>query len=365
MRILTIIGARPQFIKAAAVSRAISTHNKLGGNRIDEFILHTGQHYDHNMSQIFFDDLEIPKPAWLLNCSAMMPEPMSKEITDTVKNEKFDCVLLYGDTYSTLAGALAAENLHIPIAHIEAGLRSFNNAMPEEHNRIETDRRAEWLFCPTTTAVENLTNEGITRNVHLVGDVMYDAALMFAGIATKKSDILTRLNLRHKEFYLATIHRAENTNTENLTRIFSALSDIATDEMPIVLPLHPRTRNVIDSNANLKAKAFSNSAIKIIEPANYLDMIMLEKSARLILTDSGGVQEEAPSLGKPVLVMRDTTERPEAVTAGTVKIVGTRADSIYENVKTLLTNRAAYEAMSAAVNPYGDGKAVGRIMEIL
>ena len=160
MRILTIIGARPQFIKAAAVSHAISTHNKLGGNRIDEFILHTGQHYDHNMSQIFFDDLEIPKPAWLLNCSAMMPEPMSKEITDTVKNEKFDCVLLYGDTYSTLAGALAAENLQIPIAHVEAGLRSFNNAMPEEHNRIETDRRAEWLFCPTTTAVENLTNEG-------------------------------------------------------------------------------------------------------------------------------------------------------------------------------------------------------------
>lgn len=357
MRILTIIGARPQFIKAAAVSRAISTHNKLGGNRIDEFILHTGQHYDHNMSQIFFDDLEIPKPAWLLNCSAMMPEPMSKEITDTVKNEKFDCILLYGDTYSTLAGALAAENLHIPIAHIEAGLRSFNNAMPEEHNRIETDRRAEWLFCPTTTAVENLTNEGITRNVHLVGDVMYDAALMFAGIATKKSDILSRLNLKHKEFYLATIHRAENTNAKNLTRIFSALSDIATAENPIVLPLHPRTRNVIDSDVCLKAKVIGNSAIKIIEPANYLDMIMLEKSARLILTDSGGIQKEAYFHKTPCVTLREETEWVETVSAGWNKIVGTDAEKIKSAIESPFAKQP--------ITDYGSGDSAKKIIEIL
>ena len=357
MRILTIIGARPQFIKAAAVSRAISTHNKLGGNRIDEFILHTGQHYDHNMSQIFFDDLEIPKPAWLLNCSAMMPEPMSKEITDTVKNEKFDCVLLYGDTYSTLAGALAAENLQIPIAHVEAGLRSFNNAMPEEHNRIETDRRAKWLFCPTTTAVENLTNEGITRNVHMVGDVMYDAALMFAGIATKKSDILAQLNLRHKEFYLATIHRAENTNTNNLTRIFSALSDIATAENPIVLPLHPRTRNVIDSDACLKAKVFGNSAIKIIEPANYLDMIMLEKSARLILTDSGGIQKEAYFHQTPCVTLREETEWVETVNAGWNKIVGTDAEKIKSAIESPFAKQP--------ITDYGSGDSAQKTIEIL
>ena len=357
MRILTIIGARPQFIKAAAVSRAIGEHNKRGGNRIDEFILHTGQHYDHNMSQIFFDDLEIPKPAWLLNCSATMPEPMSEEIVATVKGEKFDCVLLYGDTYSTLAGALAAENLQIPVAHIEAGLRSFNNAMPEEHNRIETDRRAEWLFCPTRTAVENLVNEGREKNVFLVGDVMYDAALMFAGIATKKSDILARLNLRHKGFYLATIHRAENTNTENLNRIFSALSDIATAETPIVLPLHPRTRNVIDSDARLKAKAFGNTAIKIIEPANYLDMIMLEKSASLILTDSGGIQKEAYFHQTPCVTLREETEWVETVTAGWNKIVGTDA----EKIKSAINSPFAKQP----ITDYGSGDSAQKIIEIL
>ncbi|MBR4621160.1 MAG: UDP-N-acetylglucosamine 2-epimerase (non-hydrolyzing) [Salinivirgaceae bacterium] len=357
MKILTIIGARPQFIKAAAVSHAIGLHNKRGGSRIDELILHTGQHYDHNMSQIFFDDLEIPKPAWLLNCSAMLPEPMSKEIIATVRNEKFDCVLLYGDTYSTLAGALAAENLHIPIAHIEAGLRSFNNAMPEEHNRIETDRRAEWLFCPTTTAVKNLANEGMTRNVHLVGDVMYDAALMFAGIATKKSDILARLNLRHKGFYLATIHRAENTNIKNLTRIFSALSDVATIETPIVLPLHPRTRNVIESDAQLKAKAFGNNAIIIIEPANYLDMIMLEKSACLILTDSGGIQKEAYFHQTPCVTLREETEWVETVSAGWNKIVGTDAEKIKSAINTPFAKQP--------ITDYGTGDSAQKIIEIL
>lgn len=357
MRILTIIGARPQFIKAAAVSSAINAHNRQGGNRIDEFILHTGQHYDHNMSQIFFDDLAIPKPAWQLNCSAMMPEPMSEEIIATVKSEKFDCVLLYGDTYSTLAGALAAEKLQIPIAHIEAGLRSFNNDMPEEHNRIETDRRANWLFCPTRTAVKNLADEGLTHGVHLVGDVMYDAALMFADIASKKSDILTHLNLREKDFYLATIHRAENTNSEKLTEIFSALSDVATVETPIVLPLHPRTRNVIEGDARLKALAFGNSAINIIEPANYLDMIMLEKSAKLILTDSGGIQKEAYFHQTPCVTLRKETEWVETVSAGWNKIVGTDA----EKIKSAINSPFA----KLAITDYGSGDSAQKIIKIL
>ena len=229
--------------------------------------------------------------------------------------------------------------------------------MPEEHNRIETDRRAEWLFCPTTTAVENLTNEGITRNVHMVGDVMYDAALMFAGIAKKKSDILSRLNLKHKEFYLATIHRAENTNTENLTLIFSALSNIATAENPIVLPLHPRTRNVIDSDACLKAKVFGNSAIKIIEPANYLDMIMLEKSARLILTDSGGIQKEAYFHQTPCVTLREETEWVETVNAGWNKIVGTDAEKIKSAIKSPFTKQP--------ITDYGSGDSAQKIIEIL
>ena len=357
MRILTIIGARPQFIKAAAVSSAINAHNRQGGNSIDEFILHTGQHYDHNMSQIFFDDLAIPKPAWQLNCSAMMPEPMSEEITATVKSEKFDCVLLYGDTYSTLAGALAAEKLQIPIAHIEAGLRSFNNSMPEEHNRIETDRRANWLFCPTRTAVKNLADEGVTRGVHLVGDVMYDAALMFADIASKKSDILTHLNLREKGFYLATIHRAENTNSEKLTEIFSALSDVVTVDTPIVLPLHPRTRNVIEGDARLKALAFGNSAINIIEPANYLDMIMLEKSAKLILTDSGGIQKEAYFHQTPCVTLREETEWVETISTGWNKIVGTDA----EKIKSAINSPFAKQA----ITDYGSGDSAQKIIKIL
>ncbi|MBP5365840.1 MAG: UDP-N-acetylglucosamine 2-epimerase (non-hydrolyzing) [Bacteroidales bacterium] len=357
MRILTIIGARPQFIKAAAVSSAIGRLGQCGKSRIDELILHTGQHYDHNMSQIFFDDLRIPKPAWQLNCSAMMPEPMAEEIVKAVAAEHFDCVLLYGDTYSTLAGALAAEKLNIPIAHIEAGLRSFNNVMPEEHNRIATDRRARWLFCPTATAVKNLAAEGITENVYHVGDVMYDAALMFAAVAQKSSDILSRLNLRHKGFYLATIHRAENTNVAKLTALFSALSDVASAEVPVVLPLHPRTRNVIESDARLKALAFGNSAIKVTEPANYLDMIMLEKSASLILTDSGGIQKEAYFHQTPCVTLRDETEWVETVSAGWNKIVGTDA----QKIKAAIASPFARQP----ITDYGTGISAQKIIEIL
>ena len=229
--------------------------------------------------------------------------------------------------------------------------------MPEEHNRIETDRRAEWLFCPTRTAVENLANEGREKNVFLVGDVMYDAALMFAGIASRKSDILSQLNLQDKGFYLATIHRAENTNIEKLTEIFSALSDIATAKTPIVLPLHPRTRNVIDGDARLKAQAFGNTAIKIIEPANYLDMIMLEKSAKLILTDSGGIQKEAYFHQTPCVTLREETEWVETVTAGWNKIVGTDA----EKIKTAINSPFAKQT----ITDYGSGDSAQKIIEIL
>jgi len=357
MRILTIIGARPQFIKAAAVSRTISMYNKIKNSQIEECILHTGQHYDHNMSQIFFDDLNIPHPTWLLNCNTMQPEEMSKKIIETVENDIFDFTLLYGDTNSTLAGALAAEKLNIPIAHIEAGLRSFNNTMPEEYNRIETDKRSYLLFCPTKTAVKNLENEKVKGSIYNVGDVMYDAALIFSEVANKKSTILDQLNLTHKSFYLATIHRAENTNKEKLMVIFSAFSDISTAEKPIILPLHPRTKKIVENDAELKKVINKNHSLRIIEPINYLDMIMLEKNAALILTDSGGIQKEAYFHKTPCITLRNETEWTETVEAGWNIIVGTDVNKI----------KAAINANFAKkqINDYGSGNCAQKIINVL
>ncbi len=352
MKILTIIGARPQFIKAAVVSRAIG---RCAG--IEEKILHTGQHYDHNMSRIFFDDLGLPRPAWLLDCCSMQPKPMAEKIAQAVGNETFDCVLLYGDTNSTLAGALFAEQRRIPIAHVEAGLRSFNNAMAEEHNRIETDKRSKWLFCPTHLAVKNLQNENVAGNIYNVGDVMYDAALLFASVAEQKSSVLADLKLTSKQFYLATIHRAENTNNEVLMSVFSAFARIATPDLPIVLPLHPRTRNIIASSTELQAVSSQNPSLRITDPVNYLDMIMLEKHAKLILTDSGGVQKEAYFHKTPCVTIRNETEWVETVEAGWNVIAGTTADSICRAVGA--------DFACQPISDYGTGDSANKIINIL
>lgn len=359
IKIITIVGARPQFVKAAMVSRAILNHNKNAVEvTIEEKILHTGQHYDINMSQIFFDDLCLPKPAWTLSCSNMQPQEMSEVIEEEIKSESPDYVLLYGDTNSTLAGALAASKLHIPIIHVEAGLRSYNNNMPEERNRIATDKLSSMLMCPTRVAIRNLSAEGIDNNVYWVGDVMYDAALLFAQVANKKSTIMKQLDLTHKRFILATIHRAENTNDkQKLKNILIGLSSIANATRPIVWPMHPRTMNIISSELELSALIVKNENIIITEPIGYLDMVVLEREAMLIMTDSGGVQKEAYFHRTPCVTLREETEWVETVEAGWNYIVGTNPDRIKRSL--------VYNYKKRAIDEYGDGASAEKIIEII
>lgn len=332
MKIVTIVGARPQFIKAAAVSRVIRRDY---AGQIREVLVHTGQHYDNNMSKVFFDELEIPHPDYNLEISGGNHGEMTGKMLDAIErvllSEKPDWLLIYGDTNSTLAGALAASKLHVPVAHIEAGLRSFNMRMPEEVNRIVADRVSTLLLCPTTTAVENLAAEGVRRGVHNVGDVMYDASLFYRDLAGSRSTILQDLGLSEGNYVLATTHRAENTDDPaRLRGIVEALARIATDT-PVVLPLHPRTRKLLAG----QGAAIDLGAVKLIEPVPFLDMIRLEQSARAIVTDSGGVQKEAYFFGVPCLTTRDETEWVETVAAGWNKLVGASANRILDAYRLL------------------------------
>jgi len=287
VKIVTVVGARPQFIKAATVSRVL---RKTKGVR--EVLVHTGQHYDANMSEVFFEELEIPRPDYNLGIGPATHGAQTGRMLEAIEGvlfkEKPDWVLIYGDTNSTLGGALAAVKLHIPVAHIEAGLRSFNRRMPEEVNRVLTDHASDILFAPTQTAVENLRREGISEEqIQLVGDVMYDAALYYGKKAERQSQILNRLELKPREYILATTHRAENTDDpQRLRAIFEGFAEVA-QEIKVVLPLHPRTHAAL-VQVGLYDKV--PRSICLIEPVGYLDMVMLEKNARLIATDSGGVQ---------------------------------------------------------------------------
>ena len=360
MKIATIIGARPQFIKAAVVSRAIAESNKLvtsNSSLVTEVIVHTGQHYDHNMSEVFFKELEIPEPHLNLEVGSgyhgQQTGQMLIKLEEVMLSEKPDWVLVYGDTNSTLAGALAAVKLHIPVAHVEAGLRSFNKSMPEEHNRVLTDHCSDLLFCPTSAAVKNLKIEGVTNGVHRVGDVMFDSVLFNTELAIKRSKILETLKLQNKAYALATVHRAENTDDSyRLKAIFEALEKISSEGIRVVLPLHPRTRKLYD------ALRFSGAKIKIIEPVSYLDMLQLEQQARLILTDSGGVQKEAYWMKVPCITLRDETEWIETVKAGWNILAGADRDKIVESAKTDHKPSKQYPA-------YGDGKAGEKIVDIL
>ena len=355
IKILTVVGARPQFVKAAMVSRAIVLHNReASGRPIVQEILHTGQHYDRAMSQVFFDELGIPDPAVNLavgsgphgETTARMLEGIEREILA----RKPDWLLVYGDTNSTLAGALAAAKLHVPLAHVEAGLRSFNKNMPEEVNRVLTDHVSSLLFCPTQAAVQNLANEGITEGVHHVGDVMYDAAIAFGEIARNRSSILEQLGLKPKGYYLATVHRAENTDDrQRLAGILDGLNRLA-NGIPVILPLHPRTGNCI------KAYGLEEIAggLRLIEPVSLLDMVRLEQGARLILTDSGGVQKEACFHGVPCVTLREETEWVETVAAGWNQVVGHRPEGIVA--------AAAAATPSGRIREYGDGNASGKIL---
>lgn len=361
MKIITIIGARPQFIKAAAVSRAIISHNQINKLKIEEKIIHTGQHYDENMSHIFFKDLQIPEPSWQLQCNhgshAKMTAYMLAEIEPVLISEQPDYVLVYGDTNSTLAGALTAAKLHIPVIHVEAGLRSFNKQMPEEINRIMTDHISTYLFCPTFAAVQNLKNENITLNVFHVGDVMYDAACMFGMMAEKNSTILSSLQLTPKQFYLCTIHRAENTdNQERLSGIIQAMFEIASADFPVILPLHPRTK-VYFEKYKLNELIAKNKNIQLIEPVNYLDMIRLEKQAATIFTDSGGIQKEAYFHRTPCITLREETEWVETIKAGWNQLAGYQA----ENIVACL-NR---QTLKSDIQEYGNGNASKKIIDLL
>lgn len=358
MKIVTVVGARPQFIKAAAVSRVI--RNDYVG-KIDEVLVHTGQHYDDNMSKVFFEELDIPRPKYNLEISGGQHGAMTGRMLESVENvllqEKPDWLLIYGDTNSTLAGALAAAKLHIPVAHVEAGLRSFNMRMPEEVNRILADRVSSLLFCPTETAVNNLRAEGVSQGVHNVGDVMYDVALFYSDRAQLQSTALQTLGLTPGSFALATCHRAENTDEPNrLGAILSALSDIAA-QLPVVVPLHPRTRKLIGNYGltHLLAKLI------ITDPLPFLDMVALEQASQLILTDSGGVQKEAFFYGIPCITMRNETEWVETVDLGWNRLVGASSKAILSAVSEIM--RRPPDSVSA--KPYGTGKAASDILSAL
>ncbi|MCX5653837.1 MAG: UDP-N-acetylglucosamine 2-epimerase (non-hydrolyzing) [Planctomycetota bacterium] len=362
MRITTVVGARPQFIKAAAVSRAIAGWNaSADGPQVLERIIHTGQHYDDKMSKVFFDELRISEPAVNLEVGSGPHGAQTGRMLERIEADlvawRADWVLVYGDTNSTLAGALAAAKLHIPVAHVEAGLRSFNRRMPEEINRTVADRVATLLFCPTTTAVENLRNEGVAEGVHQVGDVMYDSVLFNASLAEQKSDILARLGLEPKSFYLATVHRAENTDDPD--RLAGILSAFGRMERPIVLPLHPRTRKTLGAGLDKVG-----GRVRVIDPVPYLDMLILEKNARLILTDSGGVQKEAYWFGVPCVTLRDETEWVELVDAGCNRLAGAKADAIMAAVGTFEAKGAALSAARPS-DLYGDGHSAEKIVSIL
>ena len=360
MHIVTIVGARPQFIKAAIISRALREHNTEPGRvPIQEVLLHTGQHYNENMSQVFFDELDIPRPHYNLGVGSLphgaQTGRMLEQIEEVLLKEKPDWVLVYGDTNSTLAGALAAAKLHIPVAHVEAGLRSFNRHMPEEINRLLTDHVSAMLFCPTQTAVNNLADEGVREGVELVGDVMYDAALYYGAKAEAHSSIIARLALRPQEYVLATLHRAENTDDPlRLRAIVEGLGAVA-EKTPVVIPLHPRTRAALEREGLLAPAA---ETCRLIPPVGYLDMVLLEKNAQLIATDSGGVQKEAYFYGVPCITLREETEWVETVEAGWNVLVGADRERII---------LAALSFVTPATRPglYGDGKASARCVALL
>lgn len=351
MKVLTVVGARPQFIKAAPVSRAL----RAAGHT--EFLVHTGQHYDRQMSRVFFDEMQIPEPDINLEVGsgshAAQTAQMLSKLEQVMESNKPDCVVIYGDTNSTLAGALVAAKLDVRLAHIEAGLRSFNRAMPEETNRVLADHVSDYLFCPTQTAVDNLAREGITSGVSLVGDTMFDAVRQFGKIAEERSTILEQLNLSPGKFLLATVHRAYNTDDlETLRGILSAFIEL---KETIVFPVHPRTRERI----NQLHLGIADGAIKMIEPVGYLDMLMLERNARLILTDSGGMQKEAFFFGVPCVTLRPETEWTETVDAGWNIIAGVTPEGI---------RRAVNETVWPTEPPaqiFGDGNAAEKIVERL
>ena len=356
MKLTLIAGARPNFIKIAPVINVLNRINS-GSHKTQYRLVHTGQHYDEEMSQRFFEDLELPPANINLGIGSgdhgWQTGQMLIGIEQVLKDVRPDWVVVYGDTNSTLAGALAAVKLHLRLAHVEAGLRSFNRRMPEEHNRVLTDHCADLLLCPTQTAVENLRREGVTAGVHLVGDVMYDAVLQFGELARQKTTTLQGLGLTPKSYLLATIHRAENTDFSR--RLKTILEAFAGLDEPVIFPLHPRTRQrMIEYGLDSLARN-----ITFIPPVGYLDMLALELNARLILTDSGGVQKDAYFFQVPCLTLRLETEWVETIQTGWNKIVAIDPDQI------ALAARRAQRPNDPQPSLFGDGQAAERIIELM
>lgn len=349
MKLVTIVGARPQFVKAAPLSAALRTRHR-------EVLVHTGQHYDRTLSRVFFEELGIPAPDYHLGIGsgshATQTAAMLEAIERVLLAERPDAVIVYGDTNSTLAGALAAAKLHVPVAHVEAGLRSFNRKMPEEVNRVLTDHVSTWLFTPSGVARDHLAHEGITRGVHVVGDIMVDALRLFGPRAASHSGILARLALQPRGFYLATVHRAENTDApERLSAIFAGLQRL---NAPVILPLHPRTRE--------RMCAFAQTIggnLRVLNPVGYLDMLQLQQSAAGILTDSGGIQKEAYFFGVPCVTLRDETEWVETIASGWNQLAGADPDRI----EAAARQTVRIECPRPPV--YGDGHAAQGILAAL
>jgi UDP-GlcNAc3NAcA epimerase len=349
MKILTILGARPQFIKAGSVSREILKHKE-----IKEIIVHTGQHYDANMSSVFFEEMQIPKPDYFLGIGGKshgaMTGQMIEKIEEVLIKEKPDWLMVYGDTNSTLAGAIAASKLHIKIVHVEAGLRSFNMLMPEEVNRILTDRISSVLFCPTQTAVDNLNNENWKADIKVLlsGDVMLDGVLFYKNLAQKPPGLVAS-----DDYVLCTVHRAENTDDSmRLTRIFESLNDISKTKQ-VILPLHPRTKKIVQ-DLNL-----STDNLTIIDPIGYLNMVWLIDNCALVMTDSGGLQKEAYFFSKPCITLRDETEWVELVEAGVNVIVGADKKKISAAYKDII-NHSINSSFDLSL--FGDGQASEKIV---
>ncbi len=349
MKIISVVGARPQFIKLAALSKELRKKHR-------EIILHTGQHYDKELSEVFFSDLSIPRPDYNLDIGSAEHGKQTGRMLEAIEkillSEKPKLVIVYGDTNSTLAGALAAAKQNVPVAHVEAGLRSYKKSMPEEINRVLTDHISSFLFCPTPTSVKNLKKERITKGVHLVGDVMYDSLRDHIEVAENKSKIIKKLSLQKKDYYLVTIHRAENTDIkENLQKVIQIIANL---DKKVVFPIHPRTRKKL-AGFSLWNRLLSLSNLILIDPVSYLDMLVLEKNARCILTDSGGVQKEAYFLETPCLTLREETEWVETITSGWNCITGLKLEKIKQNIsknfhplrsnRELLRNAGASQAI--------------------
>ncbi len=387
MKFVDIVGARPQFIKLAPILRAVGRHNQDHPDKlVHEVLVHTGQHYDYEMSQVFFDDFGLKSPDYHLGVGsgthAYQTAEVLKRIEEVLVKEKPDLVMVYGDTNSTLSGALAAAKLHIPVAHVEAGLRSFNRQMPEEINRVLTDHVSSFLFCPTETAVVNLRREGFSHihfdgklsahppaeqlsdydynNTSLVintGDVMYDSVLQYSELACRRSSIIQDLGLPSRGYALATVHRAENTDDPRRLRdIFRGLLKVAASGLSVIVPLHPRTKKALSSLS--PALEDFGSSLHIIDPVSYLDMILLEKNARVILTDSGGVQKEAFFFKVPCVTLRAETEWVETVETGWNVLVGCDPEKI---ARAALRSKAGDEG----IWPYGDGRVAERIIGLI